>query len=306
MAWPLFVVLCNFYNGKEMNETLLIKIEPEVIRNVISASGLTTEYVSEKVLHKPTEFLNEALTKQSMSKTEFVLLCNFFRVGSAVFSVNDSKKQVSEKMKRSYKKGNTITIDADAIKARLKKLKINMGDYSIEHGKSASYLSYSLSHGKLDKDFYNELVTYMDSKDDTIKPVEIKSTTEDNYNENIKALIKKTGKTQKEVSILCGMSPSYISYCLTTKTKLNEKVYNKIMQLADEYKADDKATISPMPKTTEIFQEVVPEKIDLVKVTIDNKSYILVDEEKFNKLIASLTASTEMLEYVGRLTKEGV
>lgn len=41
-------------------------------------------------------------------------------------------------------------------------------------------------------------------------------------------------------------------------------------------------------------------------ITADNKSYILVDEEKFNKLIASLTASTEMLEYVGRLAKEGV
>lgn len=289
-----------------MNETLLIKIESEVIRNVINASGLTTEYVSEKVLHKPTEFLNEALAKQLMSKTEFVLLCNFFRVGSAAFSVNDSKKQVSEKMKRSYKKGNTITVDADAIKARLKKLKINMADYSIEHGKSVSYLSYSLNHGRLDKDFYNELVTYMDSKESNIKPVEIKSTTEDNYTDNIKALIKKTGKTQKDVSILCGMSPSYISYCLATGTKLNEKVYNKIIQLVDGHNIDDKATIQPMPKTTEIFREVVPEKIDLVKVTIDNKSYILVDEEKFNKLIASLTASTEMLEYVGRLAKEGV
>lgn len=289
-----------------MNETPLIKIESEVIRNVINASGLTTEYVSEKVLHKQTEFLNEALAKQSVPKTEFVLLCNFFRVGSAVFSVNDSRKQVSEKVKRSYKKGNTITVDADAIKARLKKLKINMADYSIEHGKSVSYLSYSLNHGRLDKDFYNELVTYMDSKEDNIKSVE--TTTEDNYIDTVKALIKKTGKTQKEVSILCGMSPSYISYCLATGTKLNEKVYNKIIRLVDEYntyKADDKATIQPIPKTTEIFQEVVPEKIDLVKVTIDNKSYILVDEEKFNKLIASLTASTEMLEYVGRLTKEG-
>lgn len=289
-----------------MNENLLIKIESEVIKNVINASGLTTEYVSEKVLHKPTEFLNEALAKQLMPKTEFVLLCNFFKVGSVVFSVNNSKRQVLEKMKRSYKKGNTITVDADVIKTRLKKLKINMGDYSIEHGKSASYLSYSLKQGKLDKDFYNELVSYMDSKEDTIKTVEIKSTTKDNYNENIKALIKKTGKTQKEVSVLCGMSPSYISYCLTTGTKLNEKVYNKILQLADVYKADNKTTIQPMSKTTEIFQEVVPKKIDLVKVTIDNKSYILVDEEKFNKLIASLTASTEMLEYVGRLTKEGV
>lgn len=77
-----------------MSETLLIKIESEVIKNVINASGLTTEYVSEKVLHKPTEFLNEALAKQSMPKHEFVLLCNFFRVGNAVFSVNDSRKQV--------------------------------------------------------------------------------------------------------------------------------------------------------------------------------------------------------------------
>lgn len=209
-------------------------------------------------------------------------------------------------MKRSYKKGNTIAVDADAIKARLKKLKINMADYSIEHGKSVSYLSYSLNHGKLDKDFYNELVAYMDSKEGNVKPVESKSTIEDNYTDNIKALIKKTGKTQKEVSILCGMSPSYISYCLATGTKLNEKVYNKIIQLVDGHNIDDKATVQPMPKTTKIFQEVIPEKIDLVKVTIDNKSYILVDEEKFNKLIASLTASTEMLEYVGRLAKEGV
>lgn len=284
-----------------MSEILLIKIESEAIRNVINASGLTTEYVSEKVLHKPTEFLNEALARQSMPKHEFVLLCNFFRVGSAVFSVNDSRKQVSEKVKRSYKKGNTIAVDADTIKARLKKLKINMADYSIEHGKSVSYLSYSLNHGKLDKDFYNELVAYMDSKEGNIK-----STTEDDYNENIKALIKKTGKTQKEVSLLCGMSPSYIAYCLATGNKLNDKVYNKILRLVDEYntyKADDTATTQPTPKTTEIFQEVVPEKIDLVKVTIDNKSYVLVDEEKFNKLIASLTASTEILEYVGRLAK---
>lgn len=289
-----------------MNETLLIKIESEVIRNVINASGLTTEYVSEKVLHKPTEFLNEALAKQSLSKHEFTLLCNFFRIGSAVFSVNDSRKQVSEKVKRSYKKGNIIVVDAEVIKARLKKLKINMADYSIEHGKNVSYLSYSLNHGRLDKDFYNELVTYMDSKEGNIKSVE--TTTADNYIDNVKALIKKTGKTQKEVSILCGMSPSYISYCLATGTKLNDRVYNKIVRLVDEYntyKADDKTTIYPTPKTTEIFQEVVPEKIDLVKVTIDNKSYILVDEEKFNKLIASLTASTEMLEYVGRLAKEG-
>lgn len=286
-----------------MSETLLIKIESEVIKNVINASGLTTEYVSEKVLHRPTEFLNEALAKQSMPKHEFVLVCNFFRVDSAVFSVNDSREQVSEKVKRSYKKGNTIVVDADAIKARLKKLKINMADYSIEHGKSVSYLSYSLNLGKLDKDFYNELVAYMDSKEGNIKPVESKSTIEDNYTDNIKALIKKTGKTQKEVSILCGMSPSYITYCLATGTKLNEKVYNKIIQLVDGHNIDDKATIQPMPKTTKIFQEVIPEKIDLVKVTIDNKSYILVDEEKFNKLIASLTASTEMLEYVGRLTK---
>lgn len=31
-----------------MNETLLSKIESEVIRNVINASGLTTEYVVKK------------------------------------------------------------------------------------------------------------------------------------------------------------------------------------------------------------------------------------------------------------------
>lgn len=297
-----------------MNENLLVKIESEVIRNVIDASGLTTEYVSEKVLHKPTEFLNEALAKQSMPKTEFVLLCNFFRVGSVVFlangkvSTNDSRKQVSEKMKRSYKKQNTIDVDANAIKARLKKLKINMSDYSIEHGKSVSYLSYSLNHGKIDKDFYNELVAYMDSKEGKVKPAETKPTNENNYSEHVKALIKKTGKTQKDVSIMCGMSPSYISYCLATGTKLNDKVYNKIVQLAEDTSSKNQTTIHSIPKakTTEIFQEVVPEKIDLVKVTIDNKSYVLVDEEKFNKLIASLTASTEILEYVGRLAKEGV
>lgn len=297
-----------------MNENLLVKIESEVIRNVIDASGLTTEYVSEKVLHKPTEFLNEALAKQSMPKTEFVLLCNFFRVGSVVFlangkvSTNNSRKQVSEKMKRSYKKQNTIDVDANAIKARLKKLKINMSDYSIEHGKSVSYLSYSLNHGKIDKDFYNELVAYMDSKEGKVKPAETKPTNENNYSEHVKALIKKTGKTQKDVSIMCGMSPSYISYCLATGTKLNDKVYNKIVQLAEDTSSKNQTTIHSIPKakTTEIFQEVVPEKIDLVKVTIDNKSYVLVDEEKFNKLIASLTASTEILEYVGRLAKEGV
>ena len=297
-----------------MNENLLVKIESEVIKNVIDASGLTTEYVSKKVLHKPTEFLNEALARQSMPKTEFVLLCNFFRVGSVVFSTNgkvstnDSRKQVSEKMKRSYKKQNTIDVDADAIKARLKKLKINMSDYSIEHGKSVSYLSYSLNHGKIDKDFYNELVVYMDSKEGKVKPVEAKPTNENNYSEQVKALIKKTGKTQKDVSIMCGMSPSYISYCLATGTKLNDKVYNKIVQLAEDTSSKNQTTIHSIlkAKTTEIFQEVVPEKIDLVKVTIDNKSYVLVDEEKFNKLIASLTASTEMLEYVGRLAKEGV
>ena len=56
-------------------------------------------------------------------------------------------------------------------------------------------------------------------------------------------------------------------------------------------------------KSDEIFQEVVPEKIDLVKVTINNKSYVLVDEEKFNKLLDSLALSNEVLEYVSRVTK---
>ncbi len=233
--------------------------------------------------------------------------------------VKNMNKTTVRKTRSKVNDGSIVEFNKDELKTLLKNSNINRVKFCINHNKSAGYIYTCMQTCRMDKIFYDELIKELNNDIAKIeeklmnnaKRVYHSEKADEAYKAKIKDLIKQTGKSQSEISVMCNMSKSYISAQLATNHLLNDNVYNMIVQLANA--AQDNSTVEERTekafntieqvKSDEIFQEVVPEKIDLVKVTINNKSYILVDEEKFNKLIDSLAMSTDILEYVSRVTK---
>ena len=346
---PFFVTVVFVYlRGKRMSksEEYLVNLDVDIIENVITSAGLTKDIVSSKALFKPDNYLSEKISQKTMPKPEYILLCDFFKVsystfssdGKYVFAKNDTSNtdKVKHEMTPSAKikipkveqstvkttrtkTNETICIDKNELNVQIKAAKINKAEFCLNHNRSAGYINICMKSNRMNKKFYEALMQTIKSSNKTesiieskIKKTRKKKTTikvDPNYGKHIKELVKKTGLSAKELSIKGGRYASYISYCIHKNCKLDDKVYNMLLELAGESNKiieSTSAKVTDIPKANSVFNEVVPEKIDLVKVIIDNKSYILINEEKFNKLIASLTASTEMLEYVGRLAKESM
>ena len=321
------------------SEEYLVNLDVDIIENVIAAAGLTKDFVSSKALFKPDNYLSEKLSQKIMPKLEYTLLCDFFKVayptfstdGKYVFAKNDeyNTNKVKHEMnsevkievptvdrstakKTRTKTSETIRFNKEELKELLKNHKFNRMEFCTLHGRSAGYINTCMQNCRMDKKFYDALMTELKSTE----PVTEKQTVDTNglsYKDHLKQLIKKTGYNQTQLSEMCGMSKTYISYCIATGNKINDRVYNKIVELAngtatkvEEVKPETKPTVvTELPKeestnAEKIFKEVIPAKIDLVKVSIGGKNYVLIEEDKLNRLADSLKMSTEILEYISR------
>lgn len=245
-----------------------------------------------------------------------------------------------------------VEFDKVELQAKLKASNIKRAEFCINHGKSAGYINSCMQTGRMHESFYNELMKVLNDvrpvvvkKIDSVPVITVPETEDKNilsdadYKAKMKDLIKKTGKTSKDISIECGMGPTYVSYCFSNGKRLNNKVENYIIQLSsinENTVIDDTPEVSRIsPKNTKtddnkvlnmssesdknshsgvnlsesaktiipLFNEIVPAQIDLVKISIDGKNYVLVEEDKFNRLVDSLKMSTEILEYISRETQ---
>ena len=332
-------------------EEYLVNLDVAIIKNVIAAAGLSHEFVSENALFRDKNFLDDCLAKQTMPKTNYMLLCEFFKIGYPTFSSDDKyvfakedsrvnnvahalkssatidspmqnvKVSTAKKTRSKVSDGSIVEFDKEELQKLLKTVKFNRFEFCTSHNRSAGYINTCMQTCRMDKTIYEDLMNELKNAptaNATTKPTRPRKAenADASYIAEVKALIKMTGYSRAEIAKMCGMSPTYINYCFSTNHKLNEAVYNKIVELANNQKSETPVveptvteqaekvfTTIEKVKSDEIFQEVVPEKIDLVKVTINNKSYVLVDEEKFNKLLDSLALSNEVLEYVSRVTK---
>lgn len=337
----------------EKKEEYLVNLDVAIIENVIAAAGLSHEFVSENALFRDKNFLDDCLVKKTMPKTHYILLCDFFKINYPTFSSDDKyvfakedsrankvehklasganvdspmknvKVSTAKKTRSKVGDGSIIEFNKEELQKLLKTVKFNRVEFCKAHNRSIGYINSCMQTSRMDKTIYEELMNELKNAPAAnivkeTKPARPRRAelADASYIAEVKALIKMTGYSRAEIAKMCGMSSTYINYCFSTVHKLNETVYNKIVELANNQKSETPVvkpavteqaekvfTTIEKVKSDEIFQEVVPEKIDLVKVTINNKSYVLVDEEKFNKLLDSLALSNEVLEYVSRVAK---
>lgn len=244
----------------------LVNLDTNIIKNVIASSNVEMAYLSQRVLNKSENYLHELLIHGKMPKKEYMMLCDFFKVSYSTFSVDgkyvfsnkeklnvvkheiksDTKHKTeikaldAEKTKKRTKSTNTILIDGADLSAKLKATNINRADFAAQHNKSKMYINYCCSTGKMDKDFYDELLEAI------------------SVNQKTEPKTSYENKASSEVEI-----------------KQSEDIHTK-----------------------PIFNEVTPKKVDMVKVVIENKTYVLIEESKLNMLVNSLRLSTDVLNYI--------
>lgn len=258
--------------------------------------------------------------KDNKTKVTHVLKSNKLNV------VNHDKENKVSRRRKNQINDNIVVFDPAELKDKIKTTKINCTKISAKYGKSASYINSCLYTGKMDKSVYNDLIneieTTLKQPDDYLE-----------YKKKMVLLIKKSGKTMYSLSTECGMNKSYISYCLNNNRQINDKVEAYIIKCANDTnnkysikctkdadnnkKVNNKSietlknvdnkisntqhkndTVSHSETNKVQINEVIPINVNLTKVEINNKKYVLIKESDFNNLKNVLNLSNNIIEHL--------
>ena len=241
--------------------------------------------------------------------------------------VNHDKENNVSRHRRNQINDSIVVFDPVELKNKIKTAKINCTEISTRFGKSASYINSCLYTGKMDKLVYNNLISNIE--------IAFKKQPDDylEYKKKIQLLIKKSGKTMYSLSAECGMNKSYISYCLNNNRKINDKVEAYISKCANgtninnsidsnknidsNKKVNNKSIETPKTVNNKIsntqnkndmvshsetnkvqINEVIPINVNLSRVEINNKKYVLIEESDFNNLKNVLNLSNNIIEHL--------
>ena len=244
----------------------LVNLDTNIIKNVIASSNVEMAYLSQRVLNKPENYLHELLIQGKMPKKEYMTLCDFFKVSYSTFSVD----------------GKYVFSNIEKLNVVKQSLKSNIDSKA---GVKTSDTE------KTKKRIKSTNVILIDGAE-------------------LSAKLKATNINRAEFAAQHNKSKMYINYCCSTG-KMDKDFYDALLEaISTNQKTETKASYENKTsseveiKQSEdihikpIFNEVTPKKVDLVKVVVNNKKYVLIEEAKLNMLVNSLRLSTDVLNYI--------
>lgn len=265
--------------GRKKNSENVIEFDKDELTNKLNNSTTRrTEFAIR--MGKSQGYINTCMQTGRMDKTFYEALIQELertKVENSTDATPTAKSKVAKPKVDRPKVVKPVDItDYASYKTKMKDLIKKTGkmskDIAVECGMGATYISYCFSNEKYLNSKVEEYISNLAGEDQP---------TNDTSEASRMTLESDKNGTNNTLN----MSPESDNIS-TSEPKMSSK--------SDKNLQESAKTIIP------IFNEIVPNKIDLVKISIDGKNYVLVEEDKLNRLVDSLKMSTEILEYISR------
>lgn len=278
--------------GRKKNSENVIEFDKDELNNKLNNSTTRrTEFAIR--MGKSQGYINTCMQTGRMDKTFYEALIQELE-RTKVENSTDVKPTAKPKVARPKVVKPADITDYASYKTKMKDLIKKTGkmskDIAVECGMGATYISYCFSNEKYLNSKVEEYISNLAGEDQP---------TNDTSEASRMTLESDKNGTNNTLN----MSPESDNIS-TSEPKMSSKSDSLDSNPTNEMSLKSNNNLQESAKTIiPIFNEIVPNKIDLVTVEINKKKYVLIEKDIINRLVDSLKMSTEILEYISRETQ---